>query len=128
MGPVDHRRGGSARDPRWRLYKGADAVCKGLARDPFCLNSVSLPGAESAQGRKDFADWAPPPGQTLSRLGGDGCRCYRAKRPGSCSLLREHLGVAEDLGVIGGGPQLAVGIVPVGHGALLHRHVELEML
>src|SRR6266404_1153837 len=32
MGPVDHRRGGSAKGPGWRLYKAADPACKGLAR------------------------------------------------------------------------------------------------
>ena len=28
MGPVDHRRGGGARDPRWRLFTGMAANCQ----------------------------------------------------------------------------------------------------
>src|SRR6266481_2476693 len=42
MGPVDHRRGGSAKGPRWRLYKAANPACKGLAR---LDRAVLRPGA-----------------------------------------------------------------------------------
>lgn len=32
MGPVDHRRGGSAKGPWWRLYKGALPICQRAAK------------------------------------------------------------------------------------------------
>src|SRR4029077_7840497 len=41
--------------------------------------------------------------------------------------LGQHLGVAEDVGVIGGSAELAVGLAPVGDRLLEHRHFELEM-